>query len=83
MSATFTATPVIWVHVEDSGDARFMERFLGWLVDEGPVKMVAWQTDITRSSKSINVHAAGFAPDDAERVIAWLRGNGCEERRNG
>lgn len=78
MSATFNATPVIWIHVEDRGRGPFDigHRVYDWL-READIRPVASIGPVPWC------YAGGFAPDDAERVVAWLRENGCAQERSG
>jgi len=77
MSATFTATPVIWISIEDrSKGSDLGYRFMDWLHD-------SHIDPVATSVRFPWCYVAGFAPDDAERVVAWLRENGCVQERSG
>ncbi len=79
MSATFSAQPVIWIHVEDpTGD--LVLRFQRWMA-AAPGRYVArgcsTSTGFLPSTKVISIFRGGFAVDVAELAIEWLKQNGA------
>lgn len=78
----FAATPLVWIEVR--GPAELVGELHRWCSDErlfarepagfyGPAAAGPLRID-----PSQRVLRRGFAPDDAERVVAWLREHGAE-----
>lgn len=65
---TFAATPVVLIEV--CGD---WAPLVAWCDDNG--------IEALRESEGWNWYEGAYLVDDAERVIAWLREHGAEERR--
>lgn len=81
MKASFTAEPSVLIRVEaDDGakDDRLVTRLLGWLVDEQiyPVRGGG-------RGAGPNFYAASYRPDDAERIVEWLRAHGATKNAPG
>ena len=83
----FTATPIIWLEVR--GPAEAVRACYNWCTGEslfgiGPAGPTGYYgpafgtTPATRhkADPATMVFRRAFHPDDAERVIAWLRENG-------
>lgn len=67
------ATPVIWIRVKDDPDGDIVPRLFDEL-SRMRLKPVAWRAEPGGFlPKTGDVYMGGFAPDDAERVLAWLR----------
>ena len=77
---TFSSRPVIWISVRGEGggagilpkDGGLTRHFSEWRQELDIIPAVF-------GGAGPGFYSAGFAPADAERVIAWLREQGAEE----
>jgi len=73
--ATFTAEPVVWVHLQCTADTMdLVHRLLGFMSEHNIYQ------EPYGSRSGGGVFSAAFKPEDAERIKAWLLEQGARQR---
>lgn len=81
-TVAFAATPIIWIQIRGERDEKdprrlraddgLVARFLAWVSSERMFSTLG-------GTSSPGYYSGGWAPDDAERVVEWLRKEGAKQ----